>query len=93
MPEIAVRLIIEGRVQGVGFRMFAVAAALRRNVRGWVRNRRDGSVEALLVGADPDVAAVVAAYRQGPRLARVTNLAAEQTADDGTAGFHERPTV
>ena len=93
MADMAMRLIIEGRVQGVGFRIFAVNAASRRNVRGWVRNRRDGTVEALLIGADPNVAAVIAACREGPPLARVTNLLAEPATDDGTPGFHERPTV
>ena len=93
MPEIAVRLIIEGRVQGVGFRAFALEAALRRGVRGWVRNRRDGTVEALLVGAEPDVAAVIASCREGPRLSLVTKLSAEPAADDGTQSFHERATV
>jgi acylphosphatase len=93
MAEIAVRLIIEGRVQGVGFRIFTVEAALRRTVRGWVRNRRDGAVEALLIGADRDVEAVIAACRQGPRLAHVANVTAEPATDDGTSGFHERPTV
>ena len=87
------RLIIEGRVQGVGFRIFAVEAALRRNVRGWVRNRRDGTVEALLIGAEPDVAAMIAACREGPRLAQVTNLRTEAATDDGTPTFRERPTV
>jgi acylphosphatase len=93
MAAIAVRIIIGGRVQGVGFRYFTVAEALRRNVRGWVRNRRDGSVEALLIGADHDVEVVAAACRRGPRSAHVTNVAAEPATDDGTPGFHERPTV
>jgi acylphosphatase len=93
MPDIAVRLIIEGRVQGVGFRMFIADAARRQGVRGWVRNRRDGAVEALLIGAAGKVAAVAAACRTGPRLARVTNITEEPAADDGTTGFDERQTV
>jgi acylphosphatase len=87
------RIIIEGQVQGVGFRVFAVEAARRRGLRGWVRNRRDGTVEALLIGAEPDVAAVIESCRRGPRLARVTEVAAAAAADDGTSGFHERATA
>lgn len=86
-------VIIEGQVHGVGFRMFAVEAARRRGLRGWVRNRRDGTVEALLIGAEPDVAAVIASCRQGPRLARVTEVSATAATDDGTSGFHERATA
>ena len=93
MAGSAVRIIVEGRVQGVGFRAFVSDEAWRHNLRGWVRNRRDGSVEALLVGAREEIDAVIAACRQGPRLARVTGLAEEPASDHGAAGFHERPTV
>ena len=93
MAEIAMRVIVEGQVQGVGFRLFAVGAARRRGLRGWVRNRRDGAVEALLIGAAGKVAAVATACRTGPRLARVTEVSANAAADDGTSGFHERATA
>ena len=93
MPEIAVRLMIRGRVQGVGFRMFTADAARRHGLRGWVRNRREGAVEALLIGAEENVAAVSALCRKGPRLAQVETVSQEPAADDGTAGFDERPTV
>ena len=58
---------IRGRVQGVGFRAWTELTALERGLEGWVRNRRDGSVEALFVGSADAVAAMVAACRHGPR--------------------------
>jgi len=93
MSEIAVRIVVQGRVQNVGYRAWAVHEAWRRNVRGWVRNRRDNSVEALLVGAAASVEGMIEACAQGPRLARVTAIAREPAADDGTPRFYERPTV
>jgi acylphosphatase len=58
---------IQGLVQGVGFRAWTELTALERGLEGWVRNRRDGSVEALFVGSADAVAAMVAACRHGPR--------------------------
>jgi acylphosphatase len=93
MTEIAVRVVVEGRVQGVGFRAWAVDEASRRGVRGWVRNRRDGGVEALLIGDTEAVEAMIEACRKGPRSAHVASLAREQAGDDASAGFHARATV
>ena len=93
MAEIAVRIIVAGRVQGVGYRVWAVREAWRRNIRGWVRNRRDGTVEALLVGPAKDVEAMIELCRTGPRHARIDTITREDAADDGTPHFHERPTV
>ena len=64
-------VIVHGRVQGVGFRAFVEREALTRGVEGWVRNRRDGSVEALFAGDDDVVAGMIAACGQGPLGARV----------------------
>jgi len=64
-------VIVHGRVQGVGFRAFVEREALTRGVEGWVRNRRDGSVEALFAGDDDVVADMIAACGQGPLGARV----------------------
>jgi acylphosphatase len=59
-------LVIRGRVQGVGYRAFAEYTALDHGLAGWVRNRRDGAVEAVLAGPAATVAEVVEAYRRGP---------------------------
>ena len=88
----AIRLVIHGRVQGVGFRAFVLRQAQRLGVRGWVRNRGDGTVEALLIGASEAVAAVEAASRRGPTLAAVRQVDRHPAEDDGTPDFRERPT-
>jgi len=69
------RVVVHGRVQGVGYRAWTEYTALERGVQGWVRNRRDGSVEALLVGPPDVIAAMVAACREGPPGSRVQNIA------------------
>ena len=65
------RLLIRGRVQGVGFRYAFADEARARKLRGWVRNRRDGSVEPVFAGPAATVAQMVAACRRGPPAARV----------------------
>jgi acylphosphatase len=67
-------VIIRGRVQGVGYRAWTEITALERGVEGWVRNRRDGSVEALLIGTEQAVADMIAACRRGPPGARVDGI-------------------
>ena len=57
---------IRGRVQGVGFRAFVEHEALKCGIEGWVRNRRDGSVEALFAGPDKSIKGIIAACRNGP---------------------------
>jgi acylphosphatase len=64
-------VLIRGRVQGVGYRDFVQSAALDRGLEGWVRNRRDGSVEAVFAGPAATVAQMVEACRRGPPAARV----------------------
>ena len=89
-----VRIEITGRVQGVGFRYALRAEARRRGVSGWVRNRRDGSVEALLQGEADAVRALVEWARQGPPGARVAELRAAAADDVAPAqGFELRETV
>jgi acylphosphatase len=90
--SIAVSLRIRGRVQGVGFRAWLVQEADRRGVTGWVRNRRDGSVEALLCGSEPVVRELIEACRRGPAAARVE--AVETAAAEGGEGrgFVQLPT-
>jgi acylphosphatase len=90
--DTAVHLRIEGRVQGVAYRDWATREALNLGLRGWVRNRRDGSVEALLIGPQAAIDAMIQACWQGPRLASVTAITPSPATDDGSSGFRERPT-
>ncbi|HYM71459.1 MAG TPA: acylphosphatase [Stellaceae bacterium] len=89
----SVRLTIAGRVQGVGYRMWAERTATALGLRGWVRNRRDGSVELAAIGDDSAVAALIDACRHGPRAAIVSDIKVADAVDDGAAGFTARPTV
>ncbi len=73
---------MRGRVQGVGYRAFVEHEALVRGIEGWVRNRRDGSVEAVFAGAHETLEAMIAACRQGPFSARVDTLDQREGADD-----------
>jgi acylphosphatase len=67
-------LRIEGRVQGVGYRDWMLREAGRLGLQGWVRNRRDGSVQALVAGEEGAVQALLIACRRGPVLARVDRI-------------------
>jgi acylphosphatase len=86
----SVRVHIRGRVQGVWYRAWTAQEATKRGVRGWVRNRRDGSVEALFMGDAGAVDDLIEACRDGPELARVESI--EVTADAGETldGFEQR---
>jgi acylphosphatase len=81
-------VVVRGRVQGVGFRVFVEDAAEARALEGWVRNRRDGSVEAVFAGREEAVAAVIATCRMGPRGARVEAVDVEE---GGPAMLQQRP--
>ena len=85
----AVRIVVGGRVQGVGYRAFVARRAQELGLGGWVRNRPDGRVEAEAAGAEEALQQFVAALRAGPRHAQVTE-AAEQWFDPPAAphGFH-----
>lgn len=88
------RLAITGRVQGVGYRDWALATGRRLGVAGWVRNRSDGSVEALVVGEEAAVGAMIEACRQGPSLARVDAIDVEPVdLDVLPEGFTRLPTL
>jgi acylphosphatase len=76
------RVTISGRVQGVGFRYALADEARTRKLCGWVRNRRDGSVEALIAGPEADVEALIAWAHRGPPAARVTAVAVEPATTD-----------
>lgn len=88
----AVRIEIRGRVQGVWYRAWTVEQANLRALRGWVRNRRDGSVEALLIGPADKVDAMIEACREGPPAARVDSVQRFPAQDNGETGFTQRPT-
>ena len=90
------RLHIAGRVQGVGYRDFVRSEAEARALSGWVRNRRDGTVEALVSGAPDAVDDLIAACWRGPPAARVADIQIETSpteADLFEAGFAIRPSV
>lgn len=91
MPAFRVR--IEGRVQGVWYRGWTVDEARRRGLRGWVRNRRDGTVEALFIGPPKTVHDLVWACRKGPPAAKVVNISTETAEDDGSEDFRQLPTA
>lgn len=76
---------IRGRVQGVGYRAWVEYQASARGIEGWVRNRRDGSVEALFAGPEDVVADMIAACRRGPSSARVADVAEEAANLDALA--------
>lgn len=79
------RIVVEGLVQGVGYRDFTRRAALKFNVFGWVRNRPDGTVEAFAWGARSDVEALIAEMRRGPRGATVSSLRLVEPGEDDSA--------
>jgi acylphosphatase len=80
-------VVIYGFVQGVGFRFGVERAANSRGVSGWVRNRADGAVEAVLEGAPEDVEALVEFCRRGPRGAKVERVEVEEESPEGLADF------
>jgi acylphosphatase len=87
------RLVISGRVQGVWYRDWMVGEARRLGVAGWVRNRADGSVEALIEGEDAATAALCALAQEGPPAARVDAVEVSDEAEgEPLHGFHRRPT-
>ena len=84
------RVIVHGLVQGVFFRETTRRRAASAGVAGWVRNRPDGTVEAVFEGEDEAVARLVAFCREGPRGARVERAEVEVEQPEGLAGFEIR---
>ncbi|HEY7603618.1 MAG TPA: acylphosphatase [Gaiellaceae bacterium] len=81
------RVIVHGRVQGVGFRYAVARTARARGVAGWVRNRPDGAVEAVFEG-DPDaVESLLRLCREGPRSAEVDSVEVVEQGPEGVVGF------
>lgn len=89
--EVTKHLIITGRVQGVGFRFYMERKARELGVTGWVRNRRDGSVEAVVQGTTGAVEAMIAWARRGPPSAIVAEVRVTDASGD-YAAFDTRPT-
>jgi acylphosphatase len=93
MAQRSVHVTITGLVQGVGFRLFVEREAERRGLAGWVRNRRDGSVEAVVSGDDAKVAAMLDACRRGPPVGQVENVAVEEYLGPMLTRFTVLPTA
>lgn len=87
------RLKISGRVQGVSYRWWTVGEATQRGLDGWVRNRRDGSVEALISGPAASVDDMIEACRRGPPPARVSAIEILPEEGGAESGFRQLPTV
>jgi len=93
VERICLRVIIEGRVQGVWFRGWTIEQARSRGLDGWVRNRSDGSVEALFSGPPDAVTVMVQACRRGPPSAHVVTLRETPGEPPGEPGFRSLRTV
>lgn len=87
-----VRVRIAGRVQGVGYRYWTEGVAGELGLSGWVRNRRDGTVEAVLSGAPGDVAQMIESCREGPPAAQVTSVDVSEGTPEPSPGFEVLPT-
>jgi acylphosphatase len=93
MSEKILKLRIHGLVQGVFYRGWSRETARALGLRGWVRNRRDGSVEMLVHGGADAVQRLIEHCREGPPAARVTHIDVEDAQEDVPPGFETRPTV
>ncbi len=87
MAEVAKRVRVTGGVQGVGFRAWTQSRAQEIGLRGWVRNEPDGSVAALLCGEEAEVARMLESLRDGPFLASVEEVSAEDARSPAQTGF------
>lgn len=88
-----VHALVSGTVQGVWFRAWTMEQARARRLDGWVRNRRDGQVEALFAGPAAQVDDMIAACHRGPPSAQVAEVRTTQGADDPGIGFRKLPTA
>ena len=93
MTRPALHLLIEGRVQGVGYRQWFAGEARSLGLTGWVRNRADGRVEAVVSGASDLVERLFAAAQRGPRFASVSRIERHGIKDDDWPDFSIRPTA
>lgn len=90
MSDVRRRVLVHGRVQGVGFRYWTRGEAARAGVSGWVRNRPDGTVEAEVEGEPGAVDQLLGALRQGPPGASVDNVDVTEIPPEGESGFRIR---
>ncbi len=88
----AVRIVVSGKVQGVGYRAWVAKEARARGLTGWVRNLASGDVEAVFAGPDATLNEMVELCRIGPRLASVRKLTEEPVEGSGWPDFAIRPT-
>lgn len=93
LPHRTVHVRIEGDVQGVGYRAWAAEMADALGLSGWVRNRHDGSVEAVFAGQPISVAEMLEACRRGPRAAGVAKVVVLDEEGEAPPRFEVRPTV
>lgn len=91
MADVAKCCCISGKVQGVWYRAWTVEQARLRGLKGWVRNLANGDVEAMFAGSADAVADMIQACYQGPKAARVANIAVEDFAGDIPADFAQHP--
>lgn len=89
----AVKVRISGVVQGVYYRGWTVEAATSRGLDGWVRNRIDGTVEALFAGHETGVDEMIRLCHEGPPAARVTAVKVDPAQGVVAKGFNQKPTV
>lgn len=92
MIDKTIKVVIRGRVQGVGYRDWAERQAQALDLRGYVRNRRDGSVELVLAGSGERIERMLHSCREGPRLAQVQDMETSEVSWTGS-GFEVLPTV
>ncbi len=88
---LGVHVVVEGKVQGVGYRAFTEVQAVQKKLHGWVRNRRDGTVEVEAEGSGSEIEAFLCALESGPALARVSKITVDWTEiNRHTQGFTVR---
>ena len=90
---ICLRVFISGKVQGVGYRYSTVQKAQELGLRGWVRNRLDGRVEAIFAGPDPLITKMLQWCHQGPRSAKVIDVTVETLEPQRYQGFEVKETI
>lgn len=93
MADTTVHVVISGRVQGVWFRGWTEREAAAREITGWVRNRHDGTVEAVFQGAQEDVTAMIEGCWRGPPAAKVTDVQVQKTELTDLPNFRPLPTI